>query len=236
MAPKIRVAILDDHPSTVEGYVSRLTRSPGFEVVGTAAFGEELEQLLADKPVDVLLVDVGVQTGPENINPYPILHAIPQLLQTYPELRVLVISMYTERALIRAVMEAGANGYVFKDDRTANLELDSIVRAVACGGVYLSQRARQEMLGHQPAGAEPPLTPRQSQALSLAAAYPDSTEAELARKLSVANSTLRNLLHNAYLRLNVSTRAAAVTKARHLGLITPEEPEWHPELVEPRDP
>jgi DNA-binding NarL/FixJ family response regulator len=235
MAPKIRVAILDDHPSTVEGYVSRLSRSPGFEVIGTASFGEELEPLLARSPADVLLLDVGVQTGPENVNPYPILHAIPQLLQVHPDLRVLVISMYSERALIQAVMDAGANGYVFKDDRTANQELDSIVRAVACGGVYLSQRARQQILGHQPPAEGPLLTPRQLEALSLVAAYPDSTEAELARKLHVANSTFRNLLHNAYLRLNVSTRAAAVSKARHLRLITPPDPTWEAETAEDGD-
>ncbi len=74
------------------------------------------------------------------------------------------------------------------------------------------------MLKHKAGDA--PLTPRQQQALSLAAAYPDHTSAELALRLGVAQSTARNLLSGAYLRLGVRSRAAAVAKARHLGLIT----------------
>jgi DNA-binding CsgD family transcriptional regulator len=50
------------------------------------------------------------------------------------------------------------------------------------------------------------------------------TYSDLARRLEVANSTARNLLLEAYLRLEVSTRAAAITKARQMGLITPFQP------------
>jgi DNA-binding NarL/FixJ family response regulator len=62
------------------------------------------------------------------------------------------------------------------------------------------------------------------EALSLCAAYPHSKTAELARKMKIANSTVRNLLSHAYLKLDVQTRAAAVAKARQLGIITPESP------------
>src|SRR5215510_4888305 len=105
--PKIRVTILDDHPNIVDGYVYRLSRSPQIEVAATCLFGDELEPSLAKHPTDVLLLDVSVPAGPENPNPYPILSVIPRLLQQYPELNILVISMHNERGLIRAVMEAG---------------------------------------------------------------------------------------------------------------------------------
>jgi len=49
----------------------------------------------------------------------------------------------------------------------------------------------------------------------------------LADKLGVAHSTLRNLLSSAYLRLDVRNRTAAITKARQLGLITPQDPPLH---------
>jgi DNA-binding CsgD family transcriptional regulator len=68
------------------------------------------------------------------------------------------------------------------------------------------------------------LTPRQLELLSLCAAYPDLSTAELAQKMSVSNSTVRNLLSSAYLRLNVHSRTAAIEKARDLGLITPRPP------------
>ena len=65
------------------------------------------------------------------------------------------------------------------------------------------------------------LTPRQIEVLSLCAAYPDAMTSELAEKLNVANSTIRNLLSSAYLRLGVRSRAAAVARAQQLCLIVP---------------
>jgi len=222
MPSKICVAILDDHQSIVDGYLYRLKDLPHIEVVGMAAFGVELELLLAEHPTDVLLLDVNVPTAPDNPNPFPILHVIPDVLQKYPTLAVLVISMLTERLLIQAVMDSGASGYIYKDDSKSLRELGAIVLSVASGGVYLSQQAHQLLSKRQAKESEPDLTRRQLEALSLCAAYPEASIADLASKLSVTNSTIRNLLSSAYLRLGVHNRAAALAKARQLGLITPE--------------
>ncbi len=224
MTTKVRIAILDDHPSTVEGYLYRLKDVPQLEVVGTAAFGVELEPMLASCLADVLLLDVNVPTAPKNRNPYPILHVIPQLLQAYPNLAVLVISMLNDRQLIQSVMEAGASGYILKDDGTAWRELGVIVQSVTTGGIYLSQEAHQQLLKRQPRDLEPLLSFRQKEVLSLCCAYPDISSADLASSLNLRPSTVRNLLSNAYLRLGVRTRAGAVAKARELGLITPVPP------------
>jgi DNA-binding NarL/FixJ family response regulator len=170
----------------------------------------------------VLILDVNVPTASDNPNPYPILHVIPTLLQKYPNLTVLVISMLAEHLLIRAVMEAGASGYILKDDSESIRELGVILQSVASGGVYLSQLAHQQLFKRQPKQGEPALTRRQIEALSLCAAYPDAPIADLASKLGVTNSTIRNLLSGAYLRLGVHNRAAALARARQLGLITPE--------------
>ncbi|CAG0980226.1 Transcriptional regulatory protein DegU [Anaerolineae bacterium] len=223
MPSKIRVAILEDHQSTIDGYLYRLKDLSQFEVVVTAAFGDELEPILAQYPMDILLLDVNVPTSSSNPNPYPILHVIPNLLQKYPTLTILVISMLTERALIQAVMDAGASGYILKDDSAAIQQLGSILNSVASGGIYLSEQARQKVFRPRAKEGEALLTPRQLEALSLCAAYPDESLANLATKLCVSNSTIRNLLSGAYLRLEVSHRAAAVAKARQLGLITSTE-------------
>ncbi len=219
---KIRLAILDDHQGIIDGYLYRFSSAPDIEVVTTLSYGEALEPFLAGSPVDVLILDVQVPSSPENLNPYPILYLIPRLLQIYPDLAVLVISMHAQRTLINAVMEAGASGYVLKDDQTSIRELPAIVRSVAGGGIHLSQLAYQQLLKRQTADQE--LTSRQLEALSLSAAYPDASTSELARAMNVANSTLRNLLSGAYMRLNVRNRTAAVAKARQMGLITPNSP------------
>ncbi len=218
---KIRVAILDDNQSIIDGYLYRLNPAPEIEVVGVAYFGVELESLLAEHPADVVLLDVYVPVAPDNPNPYPILYAIPRLLQTYTDLAVLVISMITEGALIQAVMDAGAIGYVLKDDRTAVRQLDAIVRAVVNGDIYLSEKAQEQLRQRQAVRMAPTLTPQQRQALSLCLSYPGVATSELARKLGIAPSTVRSVLSNAYVRLEVTRREAAVAKARELGLITP---------------
>lgn len=222
MLDMIRVMILDDHQSIVDGYRFRLGNSQRVQVVASIGYGDELDATLEKNPTDVLLLDIGVPTSADNPNPYPILHVIPTLLQKYPNLVILVISMHAERSIIRAVMEAGSSGYILKDDQTTLRDLENVVISVASGGIHLSRQANNVFLRGGTDEAEPSLSRRQQEALSLCLAYPDSTTAELAKKMSISNSTIRNLLSATYIKLGVRTRIAAVAKARQLGLITPE--------------
>lgn len=221
---KVRVAILDDHQSIIDGYIYRLNHTPGVEVVVTATYGEELEPMLEKHPVDVLLLDLSVRTSEENANPFPILYMIPKLLQKHPDLVVLVISMLVEPGLMRSIVEAGASGYMLKDDSGAFRDLGNVVLSVAHGGVYFSKSVHDVYLQVKHGGNGNLLTPRQLELLSLCAAYPDMSTADLAQLMSVSNSTVRNLLSSSYLRLGVHSRTAAVEKAREMGLITPRPP------------
>ena len=209
---------MDDHQSIVDGYLFRLSKVPEIEVISTLAYGEELEPSLKDHPVDVLILDVQVPISPKNLSPYPILHTIPKLLQLHPELGILVISMFDDRSLIRAIVEAGASGYILKNDTLQIQELGNAIISIASGGVCFSEKALKAFLGKK----SEPFTQRQLEALSLCAAYPNSKTADLARQMKIANSTLRNLLSSVYLKLGVQTRAAAIAKARQMGIITPD--------------
>jgi len=219
MSRLIRVAILDDHQSIIDGYQYRLNQAEDIQVIASGTFGDALEPMLARNPVDVLLLDISIPTSPENPNPYPVLHLLPQILQRYPELNILVVSMHNQPALIKLVMEAGASGYILKDDLETIKELNNVIRTVASGGIHLSKQAYQQLFKKMPKESTP--TARQLQALSLCAAYPDKTTSQLSSQLGVAHSTFRNLLSEAYLRLEVHTRLAAVAKAQRLGLLTP---------------
>lgn len=223
---KINVIILDDHQSIVDGYVLRLSQSPEIEVVATLRFGDDLEPALAASPADVLLLDVGVPISANNPTTYPILHTIPRLLQLYPKMNILVISMFAQRGLIRGVMDAGANGYILKDDWATLVDLANIVLTIAHGGIYLSQKAHQLFLNYQVTQTGDDLSPRQLEALSLCASYPDALTTDLSQRMGITNSTFRNLLSGAYIKLNVRTRAAAVAKAQSLGIVTPLSPSW----------
>ena len=220
MLSQIRVAILDDHQSIIDGFRYRLSMDPEIQIVGTALFGEDLESLVTDNPVDVLLLDVGVPNSSQDQNPYPVLYVVPLLLKEHPNMSILVISMYNQRSLIEALVDTGISGYIFKDDQASIQQLDKIVRIVGNGGIYFSQGAYRD------ARAEPPesiLTSRQLEALSLCDSHPDGETLELAKKLGITGSTMRNLLSGTYLRLGVRTRAAAIAKAHQLGIL-PDRP------------
>jgi two-component system, NarL family, nitrate/nitrite response regulator NarL len=223
---KVRVAILDDHQSIIDGYIYRLSGTPEIEVVATATYGEDLEPMLAKHPVDVLLLDLSVRTSPENHNPYPILHVIPKLLQKLDNLSILVISMFAEPGLMRSLIEAGASGYVLKDDQAAFRELGNVVRSISNGGIYFSKKAHSLYMQTDALTGGELLTPRQMEVLSLCAAYPDASTYELAQMMTISNSTVRNLLSSVYLRLGVHSRTAAVEKAREMGLVTPRPPSF----------
>jgi DNA-binding NarL/FixJ family response regulator len=224
---RTRVSILDDHQSIIDGYVMRLGQIPEIELGGTANFGVGLEPMLAELPDRRPAPRRTCVTSPQNVNPYPILHVIPKLLDRYVNLNVLVISMYAQPTLVRAVMEAGASGYLLKDDYGSIRELGFIVQSVATGGIHFSQSIYQDLFKRK--ALDLVLTSRQLEVLSLAAAYPEAASGELAVRLGIAHSTLRNLLSDAYLRLGVRNRAGAVVKARHMGLITPFVPSMQPE-------
>lgn len=228
MSAKIRVTILDDHQSTIDGYLSRLGDTPEIDVVATIYFGEDLEPTLARVPTDVLLLDVGVPTSAENSNRYPILHLVPKLIRLYPSLKVLVISMYAEHGLIQKIIDAGAKGYILKDDRATILNLGTAIISVANGGIYLSEKASKLFLKSKGRQTDSILTPRQLEALSLCAAYPDILTEDLAQKMGVTSSTVRTLLSGVYDKLKVGNRAAAIAKAHDLGILTPETDHWSP--------
>lgn len=222
---KVHVGILDDHQSIIDGLAYRLGQTDEIEVVASAIYGDELESMLAKHHIDVMLLDLRVRTSPTNPKPFHVLPVIPQLLQRHPELSILVISMMADPAAIKLIMEAGASGYILKDDQSAFKDLGNVVLSVANGGIYFSKEAYDLYLQAEHNDTVNLLTPRQIEVLSLCDEDPDLTTADLAQKLSVSNSTVRNLLSSAYLRLGVHSRAGAIEKARELGLFIPPEPD-----------
>lgn len=220
----ISVGILDDHSAITDGYRYKLSDLKDIHVAWTATYYIEVESLLASTEIDVLIMDVEVPNSPDDPNLFPILHAIPSLLDQYTELQIIIISMHDRRALIRNLMHAGASGYILKDDKQAYDNLPDIIRRLAKGDIYYSPTVeklleienKEDML----------LTPRQLEALSLRIAQPDMTTHELATVMNIAPSTVRNLLSDIYSRLDVRNISGAIAKARQLNLITPPKNEY----------
>ena len=99
----IHVMVVDDHPLMREGIVSQLRRGHGVKVVGEAANGAELLSNLESNSVDVVLLDLQM---PE-INGA---QALMQLQKRFPHLKILVLSMFNEKRMMREMIRMGANG------------------------------------------------------------------------------------------------------------------------------
>ena len=222
MSEKIRVAILEDHQSTIDGYNLRLTEHPDISVVATALFSDEIIALLEACPADVLILDINVPISKDNRNIQPIHKLITELKKDFPNLVILVISMHAQRAMIRSILESGTKGYILKDDFASVRNLGSIIMTLAKGGTYMSDRVSEIVFsGHI---EESTLTPRELEVLSICAAYPDESTGDLSDRLEIANSTVRNFLHKIYIKLQVHGRAAAILKAQEKGLLPSGKP------------
>ena len=217
MPKMIRIGILDDHIATARGYKSKLEKNPSLSVVWIAGYYQEVEAYLKNHDTDLLILDIEVSNAPDATEPYPILHAIPSLLENYPEIKIVVISMHNRPVLIKAIKKAGASGYILKDDVQSYEKLDEIlINITNYESIYFSPEARRMLTNPEEI---PSLTPRQNEILSLIASNPTMKTKDLAEQLVVSPSTIRNHLSDIYLVLEVNSRTSAILKAKQLGLI-----------------
>ncbi len=124
-----RLILCDDHRLVRAGLRRVLEDAPGITVVAEAGSGEELlERVRAEQP-DVILMDV-------NMPGMGGLEATRRILQRFPEVRIIAVSMYMEEPFPSRLLAAGARGYISKD--AAADEVVSAIRRVAAGGVYIT--------------------------------------------------------------------------------------------------
>ena len=104
----IQVMVVDDHPLMREGIISQVGIGQGIKVVGDASNGRELLEKLNTLPVDVILLDLQMpdMNGPRTLM---------QLRKKFPRIKVLVLSMFNEKRMIREMFRLGAHGYATKD-------------------------------------------------------------------------------------------------------------------------
>lgn len=222
MTEIIKVAILDDHLAIVDGYVYRLGHSSNIEVVATAHYGEELEWMLERHDIDILILDLDLPISAANKSKYPISLSIPKILQMHPDMQILVISMHDQRALIKMLMENGASGYILKDDYESISRLGEIITAIYNGEMFISDNMYEGLRKKYSKEKAIGLSKRQYEILSICTDQPDIKTKDIAIKLNIAHSTVRNNLSKVYLKLGVRTRHAAILKAQEEGYLAPK--------------
>lgn len=126
----IRVLLVDDHQIVRDGLQSMLTRQMDIEVVGESDNGRDGIAAARQLHPDVVVMDIGMR----ELNG---IDATRQLLAEMPDVRVVALSMHSDRRYVSEMLAAGASGYLLKD--SAFDELAEALRTVASGGRYLSQ-------------------------------------------------------------------------------------------------
>ena len=201
---EVRVALVDDHRLVRVGLRSLLDSTPGFSVVGEAGDGREAVALVASVAPDVVLMDLSMP----DVDGVAATRAI---AVAHPEVRVLVLTSFTDRARVQEVLAAGAIGYVLKDCEPD--ELLSAVRAAARGHVPLDPRVAGALL---PApGGGPTLSPREEEVLRLVAQ--GLANKQIGRKLSITERTVKAHLGRVFREIGVLDRTSAALGARDPG-------------------
>ena len=208
-----RVLIVDDHVMLRESMRVALELA-GNDVVGEAGDGHEALRLVEQVRPTVVLMDVSLP-GPDGIE------VTRQLCTQYPELRVVMVTMHGNPALVERAVRAGACAYLTKD--FSMQEVVSAVEKVAAGEVVLSPNLAGSMLRELTASAEVRhylITKREADALQLVAdGY--STH-EVASRLLVNDRTVARDLSSAYGKLDARHRTEAILNTVHWGIIARE--------------
>lgn len=208
----IRVVVVEDHPMFRNGLVALLDELDGIEVVGQAATGEQADEVVAALDPDVVLMDLHLP-GISGVE------ATSHITTRQPHVAVLVLTMLDDDSSLLGAMRAGARGYLLKE--AAPEEIVRAVEAVAAGQAVFGGTAAARMLAALRGVAEgprplPTLTDREVQVLELMAR--GLTNTFIAERLYVSDKTVRNHVSNIFTKLGVSDRAAAVARARDVGL------------------
>ena len=125
----LRIVLVDDHKLLREGLKSLLEDEADLEVVGEAEDGHECVSLVKRLQPDLVVMDVGMP-GLNGMD------ATRQVLADNPGVKILALSMHTDKRFASGMLQAGASGYLLKD--AAYDELIRALRTVAAGKTYLS--------------------------------------------------------------------------------------------------
>lgn len=134
----MKVLIVDDHGIVREGLKVMFSAEPDIEVVGVAKDGYEAITLTENLSPDVVIMDI---TMPEMNG----VEATRELVTQRPGIKVIVLSVHSERNIVTEVLRAGAAGYVLKTYLFD--ELMRAIRSVAADGFYLSPRIADVVVG-----------------------------------------------------------------------------------------
>jgi two-component system response regulator NreC len=216
---RIRVLLAEDHTLVRQGFRRILEDDARITVVGEASTGLKTVQLAKELKPDVVVMDLSM---PELGG----LEASAEILKDFPNIKILILSMYSNEAYIRRAFEIGAKGYILKN--AIEVDLTRAVIALSEGGAYMSPGVSNLVIESLKAGSfedrsQDPyerLTLREKEVLQLIAG--GKSNKEIAVLLNISVNTVA--VHRAHVMeaLGLHRTAELVLYAVKRGLIVPQ--------------
>lgn len=132
----MKILIADDHTMFINGLRLLLSDTGKYDVVAVAYNGQEALSILAEQNIDIVLMDVNMP----KLNGY---QATFKIKEQYPDVKVIVLSMLADELSVNKMLEAGADGYLFKnaDEEELFESLDAVLR----GEIYITKEVRNRI-------------------------------------------------------------------------------------------
>lgn len=215
----VRILIADDHQVVRDGLSALLDDPPRYTVIGTACDGREAAAMARKLNPDVVIIDIAM---PE-LNG---VDATKRMLAEMPDLRIIALSMHSDKRYISGMLQAGALAYVRKE--SAFEEITAAVDAVSQGNVYLGEGVAgvvvndyRQMMSKRPPEEDDPLSAREREVLQLLAE--GRKTADIAARLHVSSKTVETHRRQIMSKLNLDSVAALTKYAIRHGFITLED-------------
>jgi two-component system, NarL family, response regulator LiaR len=209
-APPIRVLVVDDHEIVRSGLAAFLLVIPDMEMVGTARNGLEALSQCAHLHPDVVLMDLSM----------PLMDGVTataRIRAAHPDIQVIVLTSFKDQELVRQALEAGAIGYLLKDLGVEDLA--AAIRNACAGKPTLAPEAAQALIQatFRPRKPAYDLTAREQDVL--AHMVEGLSNAEIAERLVISESTVKFHVSNILGKLKAGSRTEAVSIALQAGLV-----------------
>ncbi len=206
----IRVLIADDHEMVRKGIRSWLESETDIQVVDDIASGKDIISKMDIHKPDVLMLDLHFP----DVHGLDVIRSLRAKGNATP---ILVMTGY-EKQRAKAVLEAGANGFISKEEAK-----ERVIEAVRWAakreqGMWISPSAAQEVVDSAKAIALAELTKMEIKVLSLI----ERSNPQIAEKLFLSEGTVKNHISNIYSKLGVTSRREATAWAQRQGIIQTE--------------
>jgi len=215
----IRILLADDHKIVRDGLRTLIGKEAGMEVIGEAENGRKALKMAEKIRPNVVIIDV---TMPDMNG----IEATKKMVTEIPGVKVIALSMHSDRRFVLGMLEAGASGYLMKD--CAFDELAKAVRSVSTGQTYLSPsivdvlvKGYLDRVNEKLSVARSPLTEREREILQLLAEGRSSKE--IAAHIGVSVKTVETHRRNMMQKLNMRSVAELTKYAIREGLISVED-------------